>query len=77
MFGFIYWYIPDTVGGTNGSLWHAFSFSVETFATIGAEGSTVAREGNIGAPVALDQTTRVVEFNDGIITVSNSRPFAL
>jgi Glutamate-1-semialdehyde aminotransferase len=24
----------------------------------------VAREGNIGAPVALDQTTRVVEFND-------------
>jgi glutamate-1-semialdehyde 2,1-aminomutase len=27
-------------------------------------GNTVAREGNIGAPVALDQTTRVVEFND-------------
>ena len=24
----------------------------------------MAREGNIGAPVALDQTTRVVEFND-------------
>ena len=36
----------------------------ETFATLDAEGNTVAREGNIGAPVALDQTTRVVEFND-------------
>jgi len=36
----------------------------ETFATLDAEGNTVAREGNIGAPVALDVTTRVVEFND-------------
>lgn len=36
----------------------------ETFATLDAAGNTVAREGNIGAPVALDQTTRVVEFND-------------
>lgn len=36
----------------------------ETFATLDSLGNTVAREGNIGAPVALDQTTRVVEFND-------------
>ena len=36
----------------------------ETFATLDAAGNTVAREGNIGAPVALDHTTRVVEFND-------------
>ena len=36
----------------------------ETFATLDDTGNTVAREGNIGAPVALDQTTRVVEFND-------------
>ena len=36
----------------------------ETFATLDMEGNTVAREGNIGAPVALDVTTRVVEFND-------------
>ncbi|NDA45639.1 MAG: aminotransferase class III-fold pyridoxal phosphate-dependent enzyme, partial [Actinobacteria bacterium] len=36
----------------------------ESFATLDAAGNTVAREGNIGAPVALDQTTRVVEFND-------------
>jgi glutamate-1-semialdehyde 2,1-aminomutase len=36
----------------------------ETFATLDEGGKTVAREGNIGAPVALDQTTRVVEFND-------------
>ena len=36
----------------------------ETFATLDSQGKTVAREGNIGAPVALDQTTRVVEFND-------------
>ena len=36
----------------------------ETFATIDSSGKTVAREGNIGAPVSLDVTTRVVEFND-------------
>ena len=36
----------------------------ETFATLDGVGKTVSREGNIGAPVALDQTTRVVEFND-------------
>ena len=36
----------------------------ESFATLDSAGNTVAREGNIGAPVALDQTTRVVEFND-------------
>jgi len=36
----------------------------ETFATLNDAGNTVAREGNLGAPVALDQTTRVVEFND-------------
>lgn len=36
----------------------------ETFATLDAQGNTIMREGNIGAPVALDQTTRVVEFND-------------
>ena len=36
----------------------------ESFATLNQAGNTVAREGNIGAPIALDQTTRVVEFND-------------
>ena len=36
----------------------------ETFATLDDSGNTIAREGNLGAPVALDQTTRVVEFND-------------
>jgi len=36
----------------------------ETFATLDGAGNTVAREGNIGAPVALNQTTRVVAFND-------------
>ena len=36
----------------------------ETFATLDAIGNTVSREGNIGAPVALSETTRVVEFND-------------
>ena len=36
----------------------------ETFATLDAAGNTVMREGNIGAPVSLDLTTRVVEFND-------------
>ena len=36
----------------------------ETFATLDGSGKTVIREGNIGAPVPLDVTTRVVEFND-------------
>ena len=36
----------------------------ETFATLDKKGNTIAREGNIGAPVALDLTTRVVAFND-------------
>ena len=36
----------------------------ETFATLDASGNTIKREGNIGAPVDLAQTTRVVEFND-------------
>jgi len=36
----------------------------ETFATLDSSGKTVMREGNIGAPVALEVTTRVVEFND-------------
>jgi len=36
----------------------------ETFATLDSSGKTVMREGNIGAPVALEETTRVVEFND-------------
>lgn len=36
----------------------------ETFATLDESGNTISREGNIGAPVALDVTTRVVEFND-------------
>lgn len=36
----------------------------ETFATLDGSGRTVARRGNIGAPVDLDETTVVVEFND-------------
>jgi glutamate-1-semialdehyde 2,1-aminomutase len=36
----------------------------ETFATLDDAGFTIKREGNIGAPVDLDITTRVVEFND-------------
>ena len=36
----------------------------ETFATLDDVGFTVKREGNIGAPVDLAETTRVVEFND-------------
>ncbi len=36
----------------------------ETFATLDDSGHTVARRGNIGAPVLLDETTVVVPFND-------------
>ncbi len=36
----------------------------EIYATIGAGGEVVAREGNVGPPVDPAETTRVVEFND-------------
>jgi glutamate-1-semialdehyde 2,1-aminomutase len=36
----------------------------ETFALAGPAGAAVARDGNVGPPVALDVTTRVVEYND-------------
>jgi len=36
----------------------------ETFATLDGE-KVVARDGNVGPPVALAETTRVVEWNDG------------
>jgi glutamate-1-semialdehyde 2,1-aminomutase len=36
----------------------------ESFATLTDDGRVVAREGNIGRPVELDETTRVVEIND-------------
>jgi len=36
----------------------------ETFATL-RDGQVVPREGNLGPPVPLDETTRVVEWNDG------------
>jgi glutamate-1-semialdehyde 2,1-aminomutase len=36
----------------------------ESFASLDPAGRVVAREGNVGAPVALEETTRVVEFND-------------
>ena len=47
----------------------------ESFATLDETGATVAREGNIGAPVDLNLTTRVVAFNDlpaMKITLSNN-----
>ena len=36
----------------------------ESFATLNDRGEVVARDGNIGPPVALAETTRVVEWND-------------
>ena len=36
----------------------------ETFATLDENGNTVKRPGNLGAPVDLAETTRVVEFNN-------------
>ncbi len=44
---------------------HCYHGSVdETFATLDEAGNTVAREGSVGPPIALEKTTRVVEFND-------------
>ncbi len=43
---------------------HCYHGSVdESFATL-ADGAVVARHGNVGPPVPLAETTRVVEFND-------------
>jgi len=36
----------------------------ETFATLDDAGNVIAREGNVGKPVDLDETTKVVEIND-------------
>ena len=36
----------------------------ETFATLDENGNTIKRPGNLGAPVDLAETTRVVEFNN-------------
>ena len=36
----------------------------EAFAVIGPGGTTIARRGNVGKPVDLSETTRVVEIND-------------
>ncbi|HWH93235.1 MAG TPA: transaminase [Baekduia sp.] len=44
---------------------HAYHGTVdETVATLDAAGRVVAREGNVGAPVDLALTTKVVPFND-------------
>jgi len=36
----------------------------EAFAVTGPHGEVISRAGNVGAPVSLDLTTRVAEFND-------------
>ena len=36
----------------------------ETFGVLDANGNTVSRPGNVAPPVPIDQTNRVVEFND-------------
>jgi glutamate-1-semialdehyde 2,1-aminomutase len=36
----------------------------ETFATLDSDGAVVSREGAVGSPVAVSETTRVVEIND-------------
>src|SRR6185312_9168539 len=44
---------------------HCYHGSVdETFAELGPAGEVVAQLGNVGPPVPLAETTRVVEFND-------------
>ena len=44
---------------------HCYHGSVdETVAELGPSGEVIARPGNVGAPVALAETTRVVEIND-------------
>jgi glutamate-1-semialdehyde 2,1-aminomutase len=44
--------------------WNYHGSVDETFATLDAAGGVVPREGNVGPPVPLAETTRVVEIND-------------
>jgi glutamate-1-semialdehyde 2,1-aminomutase len=44
--------------------WNYHGSVDETIAGLDAEGAVVAREGNVGPPVPLAETTRVVEIND-------------
>ena len=44
--------------------WNYHGSVDESFAALDASGSVVAREGNLGPPVPLEETTRVVEIND-------------
>ena len=44
--------------------WNYHGSVDETFATLDAAGNVVTREGNLGKPVPLTETTRVVELND-------------
>ena len=34
-FGIFYWYLPNSLSGTDQSFWHSFVFSVQTFTTVG------------------------------------------
>jgi glutamate-1-semialdehyde 2,1-aminomutase len=43
---------------------YCYHGSVDEALAVNVGGRTVAREGNVGAPVDLDQTTRAIEFND-------------
>ncbi|MDH6180583.1 glutamate-1-semialdehyde 2,1-aminomutase [Microbacteriaceae bacterium SG_E_30_P1] len=60
---------------------HDFSYHGtvdEAYATLDADGAVVSRRGNIGAPVPLDETTAVVQFNDidGLDAVLRTREIA-
>ena len=55
------------VTGRSKILVHDFSYHGtvdEAYATLDEKGEVVSRRGNIGAPVPLDETTAVVQFND-------------
>jgi glutamate-1-semialdehyde 2,1-aminomutase len=43
---------------------YCYHGSVDEAFAVAADGGTVSRAGNVGPPVALDQTTRAIEFND-------------
>ena len=44
--------------------WNYHGSVDETFATLDDDGNVIEREGNLGKPVPLAETTRVVEIND-------------
>ena len=77
IFAVIYWQLPGTVNGTDGSLWQSFCFSVQTFSTIGY--GVFSPGTGLGHTVVIAETILsvfVTALLTGLIFSKFSRPSA-